>query len=163
MESDLIVGANGASAIGTIVDRTTRIVTLVRVESKKAVEVVGAFIAQMKLLPALLLKTLTHDNGKEMSLHKELSSALDIEMFFADPHTPWQRGSNENMNGLLREFFPKGIDLSVFSQAELNKVAFMLNNRPREMHNFLSPQEVLDRMLQGFTYAEALAMPIYAK
>ncbi len=114
---------------------------LVKVANKETNTVVSALIKQAKKLPDELYKSLTWDRGKELAAHNQFSLATDIDVYFCDPQSPWQRGSNENTNGLLRQYFPKGTDLSVYSQAELNKVARQLNERPRKTLEFETPAE----------------------
>ena len=137
-EGDLIAGSNG-SHIATLVERHTRYVMLAKVPSKDTETVVDALIKQARKLPADLYKTLTWDRGTEMKGHKRFSLATDIKVYFCDPKSPWQRGSNENTNGLLRQYFPKGTDLSVHSQVELNRVARQLNTRPRKTLDYETP------------------------
>jgi len=139
-EGDLIVGSND-SYMATLVERHTRYVMLAKVNGKDTKTVINALIKQSKKLPRELYKSLTWDRGKEFSDHKRFSLATDIDVYFCDPQSPWQRGSNENTNGLLRQYFPKGTDLSVHSQNHLNNVACELNNRPRKTLEFCSPAE----------------------
>ncbi len=139
-EGDLITGSKN-SYIATLVERHTRYVMLVKVTGKDTQTVVSALIKQAKKLPTELYKSLTWDRGKELSDHRRFSLETDIEVYFCDPRSPWQRGSNENTNGLLRQYFPKGTDLSVYSQAHLNKVARQLNERPRKTLEFETPAE----------------------
>ncbi len=139
-EGDLIVGSND-SYLATLVERHTRYVMLAKVNGKDTKTVINALIKQSKKLPRELYKSLTWDRGKELSDHKRFSLATDIDVHFCDPQSPWQRGSNENANGLLRQYFPKGTDLSVHSQKHLNNVACELNNRPRKTLEFCSPAE----------------------
>ncbi len=139
-EGDLITGSKN-SYIATLVERHTRYVMLVKVTGKDTQTVVSALIKQAKTLPTELYKSLTWDRGKELSDHRRFSLETDIEVYFCDPRSPWQRGSNENTNGLLRQYFPKGTDLSVYSQAHLNKVARQLNERPRKTLEFETPAE----------------------
>ena len=139
-EGDLICGSNN-SQIATLVERHTRYVMLVRVPSKDTKTVINALIKQAHKLPRELYKSLTWDRGKEMADHQRFSLATDIDVFFCDPQQPWQRGSNENTNGLLRQYFPKGMDLSNVHQNRLNAVARQLNERPRETLQFYSPAE----------------------
>ena len=139
-EGDLIVGSN-ESYLATLVERHTRYVMLAKVNAKDTKTVINALIKQSKKLPRELYKSLTWDRGKELSDHKRFSLATDIDVYFCDPQSPWQRGSNENTNGLLRQYFPKGTDLSVHSQNHLNNVACELNNRPRKTLQFCSPAE----------------------
>ena len=139
-EGDLLAGSNNTH-IATLVERHTRYVMLAKVANKDTATVVNVLIKQSKKLPRELYKSLTWDRGKELSDHKRFSLATDIDVYFCDPQSPWQRGSNENTNGLLRQYFPKGTDLSVHSQAHLNKVARQLNERPRKTLGYYSPAE----------------------
>ena len=139
-EGDLIAGSNN-SHIATLVERHTRYVMLVRVKGKDTETVINALIKHAHKLPTELYKSLTWDRGKEMADHQRFTLATDINVYFCDPQSPWQRGSNENTNGLLRQYFPKGTDLSVHSQATLNKVARQLNERPRKTLEFETPAE----------------------
>ena len=139
-EGDLLFGAHN-SQIATLVERHTRYVMLVRVKSKDTETVINALIQQAHALPRELYKSLTWDRGKEMADHKRFTLATDIKVYFCDPQHPWQRGSNENTNGLLRQYFPKGMDLSTVHQNRLNAVARRLNERPRETLNFETPAE----------------------
>jgi len=139
-EGDLIVGSND-SYMATLVERHTRYVMLAKVDGKDTKTVINALIKQSKKLPRELYRSLTWDRGKELSDHKRFSLATDIDVYFCDPQSPWQRGSNENTNGLLRQYFPKGTDLSVHSQRHLNNVACELNDRPRKTLGFCSPAE----------------------
>ena len=137
---DLITGSKNGY-IATLVERHTRYVMLARVTGKDTQTVVSALIKQARKLPAELYKSLTWDRGKELSDHRRFSLETDIDVYFCDPRSPWQRGSNENTNGLLRQYFPKGTDLSVYSQADLNRVARQLNERPRKTLGFETPAE----------------------
>ena len=139
-EGDLLCGSNN-SQIATLVERHTRYVMLVRVPSKDTKTVVNALIKQAHKLPRELYKSLTWDRGAEMADHQKFSLATDIKVYFCDPQHPWQRGSNENTNGLLRQYFPKGMDLSNVHQNRLNAVARRLNERPRETLQFRTPAE----------------------
>jgi IS30 family transposase len=139
-EGDLLSGPNN-SYIATLVERHTRYVMLAKVAGKDTQTVVSALIKQAKKLPTELCKSLTWDRGKELTDHRRFTLATKIDVYFCDPQSPWQRGSNENTNGLLRQYFPKGTDLSVHSQAYLNKVARQLNERPRETLQFETPAE----------------------
>jgi IS30 family transposase len=139
-EGDLIAGANN-SYIATLVERYTRYVMLARVLGKDTETVINALIKQASSLPKELYKSLTWDRGKEMADHQRFTLATDIKVYFCDPSSPWQRGSNENTNRLLRQYFPKGTDLSVHSQTKLNAVARRLNERPRKTLEFETPAE----------------------
>ena len=139
-EGDLIFGTHN-SQIATLVERSSRYVMLAKVSGKDSETVINALIKQAHKLPRELYKSLTWDRGKEMADHKRFSLATDIKVYFCDPQSPWQRGSNENTNGLLRQYFPKGTDLSVHSQAKLNAVARQLNERPRKTLDFETPAE----------------------
>ena len=139
-EGDLLSGSKN-SHIATLVERHTRYLMLVKVANKETQTVVSALIGQAKKLPSELYKSLTWDRGKELSDHRRFTLATDIDVYFCDPQSLWQRGSNENTNGLLRQYFPKGTDLSVYSQADLNRVARQLNERPRKTLGFETPAE----------------------
>ena len=139
-EGDLIIGSNN-SQIATLVERHTRYVMLVRVPSKDTKTVINALIKHAHKLPRELYKSLTWDRGKEMADHKRFSLDTKIKVYFCDPRSPWQRGSNENTNGLLRQYFPKGMDLSNIHQNRLNAVARQLNERPRKTLDFRTPAE----------------------
>jgi IS30 family transposase len=156
-EGDLIIGTGGASAIGTLVERTTRFVVLVQMPTRKA-DVAGcAFAGALNAIPAPLRKTLTYDQGKEMAQHQKLALDTGMRVFFADPHSPWQRGANENTNGLLRQYFPKGTSLSGFTQAELDVVATSLNDRPRKTLGFATPNEVFAKLVANLDGANDLS------
>ena len=148
-EGDLIVGKDGKTAIGTIVERTTGFVMLLHVPTgqNRAESVRDGLIRKMGALPDELRLSLTWDQGTEMRRHKEVKIAADIDIYFCDPHSPWQRGSNENMNGLLRQYFPKGTDLSVYSQTDLDYVAHQVNDRPRQRFDFCTPNEMIRTFL----------------
>lgn len=147
-EGDLILGARNGSAIGTLVERSTRFVMLLHLpDGHGAVQVRDAMIASMRVLPALLRRSLTWDQGIELARHHEITFALDLPVYFCDPHSPWQRGSNENTNGLLRQYFPKGSDLSVHTHADLDRVADKLNSRPRKTLGFATPGQFMARLL----------------
>lgn len=139
-EGDLITGSNNTH-IATLVERQSRFTMLVQLDGKDTETVVGALIKQVRRLPAELRLSMTWDRGMEMARHKDFSIATDFEVYFCDPRSPWQRGTNENTNRLLRQYFPKKTDLSPFSQADLNKVALQLNQRPRKTLNYASPAE----------------------
>jgi transposase, IS30 family len=145
-EGDLIIGKGGRSAIGTLVERSSRYVMLVHLpHGRTAEDVRAALTRQISKLPAELRRTLTWDQGKEMADHVRFTTDTNMQVYFCDPHSPWQRGSNENTNGLLRQYFPKKADLSLHSAAHLNAVARELNNRPRQTLNWMKPSEVFCR------------------
>ena len=151
-EGDLILGARGQSAIGTLVERATRFVMLLHLPNDHgALAVQDAIVTKMAQLPAILRRTLTWDQGIEMANHATIAKATDLDIYFCDPHSPWQRGSNENTNGLLRQYFAKGTDLSVFPADYLDYVAAQLNNRPRKTLGWKKPAEVLDELLSDPT------------
>jgi len=145
-EGDLLYGSKN-SYIATLVERHTRYVMLAKVANKDTETVISALIKQAKKLPSELYKSLTWDRGKELTDHRRFTLATNIDVYFCDPQSPWQRGSNENTNGLLRQYFPKGTDLSVYSQAHLNKVARQLNERPRKTLQFETPRRDLTPVL----------------
>jgi len=139
-EGDLLFGSKN-SQIATLVERHTRYAMLVKVSGKDSETVINALIKHARKLPEELYKSLTWDRGSEMAEHKRFTLATDIQVYFCDPQNPWQRGSNENTNGLLRQYFPKGTNLSGYSQAQLNAVARRLNERPRKTLNYETPAE----------------------
>ena len=139
-EGDLLFGSRN-SQIATLVERQSRYVMLAKVNSKDTQTVVTALIKHAHKLPHELYQSLTWDRGKELADHKRFTLATDIKVYFCDPHSPWQRGSNENTNGLLRQYLPKGIDVSAYSQAQLNALARRLNQRPRKTLNYETPAE----------------------
>ena len=143
-EGDLLFGS-GNTQIATLVERQSRYVMLVKTDSKDTETVINALIKHARQLPQELYKSLTWDRGKEMADHKRFTLATDIQVYFCDPQNPWQRGSNENTNGLLRQYFPKGTDISVYSQAQLNAVARRLNERPRKTLNFQTPADIFNQ------------------
>ena len=130
------------SQIATLVERQTRYVMLAKVASKDTETVVDALIKNARKLPQELYKSLTWDRGSEMADHKRFTLATDVQVYFCDPRSPWQRGSNENTNGLLRQYLPKGIDISSYSQAKLNAMARQLNERPRKTLGYRTPAEM---------------------
>ena len=141
-EGDLIKGARNASAVGTIVERTSRYVMLVKLDGSNANTVLEGFTRRLCCVPESLRKTLTYDQGTEMALHETLAKRLRIDIFFCDPHSPWQRGSNENANGLIREYLPKGSNLNLVTHQQLTSIEYALNNRPRKILGFRTPAEV---------------------
>ena len=136
------------SQIATLVERQTRYVMLVKVGAKDTKTVVNALIKNARKLPQELYKSLTWDRGKEMAGHKRFTLATDVQVYFCDPRSPWQRGSNENINGLIRQYLPKGTDLSVHSQEALDAIALQLNMRPRKRFDFKCPIEVMGEVMQ---------------
>jgi IS30 family transposase len=149
-EGDLIMGGTGThSAIGTVVERSSGYLTLVHLPGGYGAEQVASAVAeQVTQLPELLRKTLTWDRGMEMAEHKRLAAGTGMRIYFADPYSPWQRGTNENTNGLLRQYFPKGSDLSTHSLDEIRRVQDILNNRPRKRLGFRTPNEALTTLIQ---------------
>ena len=139
-EGDLVFGSHN-SQIATLVERQTRYVMLVKVDGKDTATVVNALIRHARRLPKELYRSLTWDRGKELAAHRRFTLSTDIQVYFCDPHKPWQRGSNENTNGLLRQYLPKGLDLSGMSQAKLNSIARQLNERPRKTLGYETPAE----------------------
>lgn len=144
-EGDLIIGKDGASAIGTLVERSSRYVFLLHLRGRTAEDMRTALTRQLSKLPSELRRSLTWDQGKEMAEHARFTVDTNIDVYFCDPHSPWQRGSNENTNGLLRQYFPKGTDLAVYSRAEINAVARELNGRPRQTLEWRTPAEVFNK------------------
>ena len=135
-EGDLIKGAANASCIGTLVERKSRFVSLSKMKNCGADAALQGFSRALSRVPKTMLKSLTYDQGKEMARHEDLAKRLKIKVYFCDPHSPWQRPSNENTNGLIRQYLPKGIDLSVYSQKDLDRIAESLNTRPRKTLGF---------------------------
>jgi IS30 family transposase len=140
-EGDLLMGRRHASALGTLVERTTRTTLLVPLRAKDATSVRRAFAREMQTLPQQLARSLTYDRGKEMTEHKLFTHQTCIQVYFAHPHSPWERGTNENTNGLIRQFFPKGTDFSKVSRREIKHVQTLLNGRPRKVLNWRTPSE----------------------
>ena len=148
-EGDLIIGAMNQSCVGTLVERKTGFVILAKMASKSAQHVRVGFETNMINVPGFLRLSMTYDRGAEMAQHPLMSKHLKLDIYFADRNVPWQRGSSENINGLIRQFLPKGEDLSIYSQAELDYVARLLNTRPRKRFGFKTPQELMERELDG--------------
>jgi hypothetical protein len=158
-EGDFIKGAGNQSSVGVLVERTSRLVLLAKMEDATAASALAGFTAKLNSIAAPLRQTFTYDQGKEMTRHQELSAATGVRVYFCDPHSPWQRGTCENTNGLLRQYLPKGTDLSIYSQDELDAIADSLNSRPRATHAFHSPFEVFERMLATPCCASLLKPP----
>ncbi len=146
-EGDLIVGKGHKSAIGTLVERTTRTVILVPVKAKDAATVRKAFEKELRTVPKQMKRSMTYDRGMEMFEHKLFTKHTKMKVYFADPYSPWQRGTNENTNGLIRQFFPKGTDLSVHSRKHIKHVQDLLNGRPRKVLGFETPYEAFNRLI----------------
>jgi IS30 family transposase len=147
-EGDLIMGASNKSQIGTLVERATRNVMLLHLPNGSSPELVAdAMIAKIRTLPAALMQSVTWDQGREMAAHERITFETDVQIYFCDPHSPWQRGTNENTNGLLRQYFPKGTDLSLHSAEYLDFVANQLNDRPRETLGMRTPAQAMTELL----------------
>lgn len=146
-EGDLIKGKDNRSAVGTLNDLTTGYVMLIKLRDATATSVVEGFSAALNGMPLAARRTMTYDQGREMTRHAEITQRTGIKIYFADPHSPWQRGANENINGLIRQYLPKGTDLSVHSQEELDAIALSLNRRPRKRFGFKCPIEMMTERL----------------
>ncbi len=148
-ESDLIIGKNNRSALGTLVERTTRTTILIPVKSRDAEVVAKAFAKEVKKLPQQMKLSMTHDQGREMAKHKLFTDITDVKVYFAHPKSPWERGTNENTNGLVRQFFPKGTDFNKVSRYEVKKVQNLLNGRPRAVLDFRKPFELFNELINN--------------
>jgi IS30 family transposase len=146
-EGEFIKGAGNKSAVGVLVERTSRLVLLAKMEDATAAWALAGFSAKLNSIIEPMRQSLTYDQGKELSRHKELTAQTGVKVYFCDPHSPWQRGTCENTNGLLRQYMPKGTDLSLFSQDELDAIADSMNGRPRATHAWHTPLEVFARTL----------------
>ena len=146
-EGDLLVGHANASALGTLVERTTRFTLLVPLKAKDAATVRQAFARELRTLPAQLRRSLTYDQGPEMREHRLFTTQTKMRVYFAHPHSPWERGTNENTNGLLRQFFPKGTRFHQLARREIKRVQVMLNDRPRKILNWHSPAHAFHQLL----------------
>lgn len=146
-EGDLIMGRYKRTALGTLVERTTRKTILVPLKAKDAAHVRKAYARELRALPKNLARTLTYDQGKEMSQHKQFTIDTDIQVYFAHPGSPWERGTNENTNGLIRQYFPKGTDFSKVSARTIKRVERELNDRPRKVLSYQKPDEVFNQLV----------------
>lgn len=157
-EADLIKGARNGSAVGTLIERTSRFIMLAKLDGCDAQSALEGFTKRLRTIPASLRKTLTYDQGTEMALHETLAKRLKMSIFFCDPHSPWQRAANENANGLIREYLSKGTDLSTVSPAELKAIEARLNGRPRQILHFQTPEEVFS----GLKFNEFIGVALQA-
>lgn len=148
-EGDLIIGKNNRSALGTLVERTTRTTILIQVKSKEAEVVAKAFAKEVKKLPKQMKLSMTYDQGREMAKYKLFTDITGVKVYFAHPKSPWERGTNENTNGLIRQFFPKGTDFNKTSRCEIKKVQDLLNGRPRQVLGFRKPYDVFNQLINN--------------
>jgi len=149
LEGDLIVGKNNRSALGTLVERTTRTTILIPIKNKSAEVVAKAFAKEVKKLPKQMRLTMTYDQGREMASHKLFTKITGVKVYFAHPRSPWERGTNENTNGLIRQYFPKGTDFNNISRYQVKKVQHQLNGRPRKTLNYQTPFEVFNQLINS--------------
>jgi len=146
-EGDLIVGKNNRSALGTLVERTTRTTILVPIKNREAETVAKAFAKEVKKLPQQMKLSMTYDQGREMAQHKLFTNITGVKVYFAHPRSPWERGTNENTNGLIRQYFPKGTDFKKVSRYEVKKAQHQLNGRPRAALDYQKPYEVFNKLI----------------
>ncbi len=149
-EGDLIKGKNSASAVGTLVEMSSGYVMLAKMNDATATSAVEGFSAALNRMPITVRKTLTYDQGREVARHAEITQNTGVAIYFCDPHSPWQRGSNENINGSIRQYLPKGTDLSVVTQDELDAIAYELNIRPRKRFDFKNPIEMMNALMKKY-------------
>ena len=157
-EADLVKGAFNRSAVGTLVERSTRLLILARMPDASAASALAGFSAALQRVTPLLRKTFTYDQGREMSSHRQLAEQTGVQVYFCDPHSPWQRGTNENTNGLLRQYLPKGTDLSQLTQEDLDAIALQMNNRPRKVLGFRSPLEAYAEIMHNLELAKSATL-----
>ena len=160
-EGDLVIGkAAKPCAVGVLVERTSRRVKLIKLERRDAYSAYQGFAAKLAHIPKALCQTMTYDQGSEMAEHERLTTKTGIAVYFCDPHSPWQRAGCENTNGLIRQYLPKGMDLTDITQSELDAIAERLNTRPRKVLQFRTPEEVWNAMLAGKSFKEAINIPV---
>ena len=152
-EGDLIIGKYNRSALGTLVERTTRTTILIPIKNREAETVAKAFAREVKKLPQQMKLSMTYDQGREMAKHKLFTDITGVKVYFAHPRSPWERGTNENTNGLIRQFFPKGTDFNKVSRYQVKKVQDLLNGRPRQTLGFRKPYEVFNELINNNTVA----------
>ena len=153
-EGDFIKGAGNRSAVGVLVERSSRLVLLAKMDDATAAAALEGYTRKLNGIAEPLRQSLTYDQGKEMARHAELTARTGVKVYFCDPHSPWQRGSCENTNGLLRQYLPKGTDLSVYSQEQLDAIADRLNQRPRAIHGYFPPISVYRAMMERLNQPE---------